>query len=362
MALSPFQEFLKALNGETALIVYPFVDSAEFRDWYNPQPASVISDNLRAFELLGMRTLLLDIERFRRARDSADLGHPIFVADLDGGVGPIAMKALVPGVAAWLGLPVVPTRVDVWLTGERKDIANTLARHLGARLPATFDGRLFRDELEPDVIQKPRDLGGSYDVRRLPREQSIQNVIASQDTSPVLAQSFIPGFDVTYPVIFSPTSQRLEPICGIVNRPASDRDPHWINDLPSKTGFYRAGNPEPVVRDICGVTESVAQFLRALADAMDIKTYCRIDFRVPFEAGSPASLELDEMYFLEINTSPSVGNGTSMITAVASTQHDSPLATAKQDFEELFGWETAIHHTAFLKSLAAFRIIRGLDP
>lgn len=362
MASSSFKDFLRTLKHETVLIVYPYVDSAEFRDWYNPQSASVISDNLRAFELLGMRTLLLDIDRFRLARNSADLNDPLFVADLDGGVGPIAMKALVPGVAAWLGLPVVPTRVDVWLTGERKDIANALAQRLGARLPPTYDGRLFQDELDAQVIQKPRDLGGSYDVRLLPRDQSIQNVIAALDTSPLLAQSFIAGFDVTYPIVFSPTTQRLEPICGVVNRPPSDGDPDWINDLQSKTGFYKAGNPKPVVRELCKITDSVGHFLRSLAEAMDIKTYCRIDFRIPQQVGPPDSLELNDMYFLEMNTSPSVGNGTSMVSAVALVEDRSPLASARQDFTELFGWETAIHHTAFLKSLAAFRIIRGLDP
>ncbi len=297
--LSDFSDFLHSLSGKTAVIVYPYVDDAESRNWYNPQPASVISDNIRALEILQIRPLLIDIDRFRRTRTARELHDPEFVIDLDGGVGPIAMKALVPAVAAWLGVPVVPTRVDVWLTGERKDVGNMMAKQIGARLPATFDNRTFDDRLDAAVIVKPRDLGGSYGVYRSDRDQAIQKVVSSRLDMPLLAQNFIPGYDVTFPLCFSPASDQLEVLGGVVNRPENPDNGEWINDLEGKTRFFKNPSAAHIVREVIQPTTSVCEFLLKLTDAMEITTYCRVDFRVPLNHSSPDTLELEDLYFLE---------------------------------------------------------------
>lgn len=292
MLQKDLQSKLRKLQGKTIAIVYIYEgeDAAGFRH-YHVWKSDVISGWLNAIQSLHCLPLILDVRTFVEKAVNRTLPHIDFVLNLNCGSCKLDAMGLVPSVCGFLAVPCIPCSTSAIIAGEDKYIANLIAMARGVQTPrelATNDSR---------GIYRPLNYGSSTGVVKGHCPASYRNGTY---------QEFIPGFDITTPILYNPLSDALElmPTVAIVS---DTREIEWY--YGEEENKLHHGIERKIIPEF--KPELVAQY-KDLVRAFSISTFCRIDARIRCQNADDlaryqhTSVGPEDVYFLEINPMPSI--------------------------------------------------------
>jgi len=291
------KEYLNSLNllkGKTVAIVYIFEgEDAPGFGHYHIWKGDVISGWLHAVQELECVPFILDVRTFINKATSGTLPRIDYVVNLNCGSVELSSMSLVPSMCSFLSIPCIPSNSVSIVCGENKKISNLLASAMGLNVPKTLD---FSAE---NGIYRPLNLGSSEGIKRGP--------VASDELANGIYQEFIAGYELTMPLVFNPCTGDMDMLPPIAYIPKS-LNPNWLFDSKEKESLdrYDVAAFESVDAQ---VVDTIVQF----AKVFPVNTYCRIDARIRHtENKLHASealkrLEMEDLFFLEINTMPTIG-------------------------------------------------------
>ena len=302
-----FSEFLGNLPGRTAAIVYSFAPAKRPKElWYDRWQTEVLSFYGQAIQGLGVEPYFMDVDSFCERAIAGRLPDLDFVINLNAGVRPISNWALVPAVASWCDIAILPCEADIIIAGERKDLSNLVAEKMGLRIPHTYTAASLASlPPETQVIAKPRDLGGSEGIEIRPKK-------TLEPKRDYIYQEVIAGYDITLPVLYDPVLGSIQPLPAVAYRPAND-DPRWFHSRESK--IQGVGYQKKIV----DLAEEHKAALISFAEEFGIITYCRLDLRVAAGSWAEAFEVRDEpppIYFIEINPMPTLRRNINFISSL----------------------------------------------
>lgn len=283
---------LENLCGKTIAVVYIFEgENAPGFQHYHIWKSDVITGWLQAIQKLRCLPLIFDVRTFVEKAVNQTLPNIDYVLNLNCGSCTLSTMGLVPSTCSFLGIPCIPCGTNAIITGEDKYVANLIAMARGMTVP---------QELPPENkngIYRPLNYGSSVGVKRS---------ICPAEYRDGTYQEFIPGFDITTPLVYNPFTERLElmPTVAILS---DVLQPEWFygeEENIAHHGIHRMIIPP--------FSNNLKEKYIDIARAFSISTFCRIDARIRCESvkemqhfmRSTASLE--DVYFLEINPMPSI--------------------------------------------------------
>ncbi|MES1158828.1 MAG: hypothetical protein ABUL42_02930 [Terricaulis silvestris] len=302
------------LSGQRIAVVYSFQAPDEPSDrWYDRWRTRVVMSYGEALERLGMHPYYCDIDTFCGQAIAKTLPGISAVISVNAGVRPISHFALVPAVAAWATLPIIPSFADAVIAGERKDLASLVAQHCGLQLPATFGAAdIDVARREPLLIAKPRDLGGSVGIK----------IIAGPEIRPddfqggQIVQRFLPGYDVTIPVFFDYQNTTLTCGFGAIYVPDDPQPTSWYYSREIKEAYVGGTTPQNVRRVLAPVSPELARLIVGYCVALGAESFARLDFRLLADPTNLTSLMPEQVRFLEINPMPTVCSGLAFVDGI----------------------------------------------
>lgn len=323
MSLRDFQDFLSSLDNWTVGIVYSFQPADRPKErWYDRWHSEVMSTYGLAVQSLHAEPYYLDAELFAERAISGLLPSLKCVFNLNAGIRPISNWAFVPSICQWCKIPVLPCTADTAILSERKDLSYLVAESVNLRVPkvvsstkATKTGKVFA---------KPRDLGGSVGTR-------FTDLSELTADSCMIYQEFVPGYDVTVPIMFDPLGKTLTALPGILYLPSNADPTMWFHSEQSKLagkGYEkRAIHIPPEIQDV----------LLGACDAFGIMTYCRYDLRFAANPEEDPSevITADRLYFIEINAMPTIRIGINFLNSLSQVPTDHSLFKVMTIIDEL---------------------------
>ena len=162
MILTP--TILDGLKDHRVALVYSFPNAGDPENrWYDRWRTRVIMSYGEALERIGVVPYYCDVDNFIEKASTRRLSDCDAAMSLNAGVRPVSNFALIPAVAQWFQVPIIPCTADVIMAGERKDLGNAVAESAGLRVPRIFAREEMLEARQEDcLVVKPRDLGGSY--------------------------------------------------------------------------------------------------------------------------------------------------------------------------------------------------------
>lgn len=322
-----FRERIASFQDRSAAVVYGFSPSGKFTQvWYDQWRSAVISSYGAALEELGLHPYFVDAASFARQALDGSLPKVACAFNLNAGITPIHHWSMVPSVASWCGITPFPSDADVLIVGERKDTATLIAQDCGLAVPRSFS----KDDLpaqKPDevVVLKPRDLGGSVGIRRHTISELAEDP-SLQDTD--IIQQFVPGFDLTIPVVWQPTQGRHRCVAGVMYVP-DNNSPKWFHSAATKQsgqGYTKTVVPIP--------SELEAMLVR-FAKRIELGPYSRIDLRVQYEPQAYGMVDWStaKPFFIEVNPLPTLREGINFLNVV---EHNTFRAAFDEEIGELY--------------------------
>lgn len=201
---------------------------------------------------------------------------------------------LIPSVCSFLNIPCIPCSSGVCSVGEDKFFANTIAKNSLIKVPKSYP-----DNIEGGIIRH-RNYGSSIGIPKTASETTCKENEISQE--------FIVGTDITIPILFNPLNLKLELLPAIAYMHHKGED--WY-----------LGEKEKISHDYDKVSVrlpiEVSKEILNLAKSFDISTFCRIDTRVKnFKDFEIDTITLDNLYFIEINPTPTIHNTINFANAI----------------------------------------------
>lgn len=287
-----FSKELTQLYGKVIAVVYIFEgEDAEGFEHYHVWRSDVISGWLNAIQTLHGLPLILDVRTFVEKAVNRTLPHIDFVLNLNCGSCSLSPMGLVPSVCGFLSIPCIPCDTLSIVAGEDKYVANLIAKARGLNVP---------DELDPSDkrgIYRPLNYGSSVGVQR---------GVCPATYRDGTYQEFIPGYDITTPLVYDPLSESMELLPTVMIAP-DETNTEWFygeDANRTSTGYHRNIIPP--------FSDELNALYRDVVRAFSISTFCRIDARIKCrDAGDlPRLLQKplgpEDVYFLEINSMPSI--------------------------------------------------------
>ncbi len=344
--------FLNSLKDMSVGLVYSFAPKKTLKAiWYDKWQTDVISSYGRAIECLGASPFYIDVDTFCRLAFSDSLPILNCIFNLNAGITPISNWALVPSVACWKRIPIIPCDADTIILGERKDLSFLLAKNSGFQIPRTYDSQSSVGQ--GNIIVKPRDLGGSVGIKII----NLREQIDLEEHGKYIYQEFIPGFDLTVPVLFNPITDKLFAFPGILYLPECEEPWNWIHSEQSKIDFK--GYKKVTVE----LPDTFKYSILKLAVDFGIDSYCRFDFRVKSE--NMVDVEMlfnDEMklYFMEINPMPTLRFGINYLQGIKAIKANMEMyKTYSIFYETMQNTNRDISDLAFVLSCAIFTKLKS---
>ena len=157
----------------------------------------------------------------------------------------------------------------------------------------------YPDNVDGGIIRH-RSYGSSVGIRK-----TNANTHCNVDE---ISQKFIIGTDVTVPILFNPISMNLETLPAIAYIHNNGKD--WF-----------LGSNEKLAHDYEKISviipKEISNALVNLAKKFDISTFCRIDIRIEsFDYKKSESISLDDIYFMEINPTPTIHNNINFANSI----------------------------------------------
>lgn len=328
-------KMIQSIKGKTIAIVYIFEgeDAPGFQH-YHIWKSDVISLWMNAVQNLHCMPLILDVRTFVEKALNRTLPKIDYVINLNCGSCELSPMGLVPATCAFIGVPCIPCDAVSIVTGENKRLSNLIAKGIGLNVPK---------ELSPTDergIYRPLNLGSSCGVIR---GRTPHNAIDG------LYQEFLPGYDITTPIVYNPLKGDFDVFPSIIYLPDSE-NLNWYFGAEEKgtgKGYRRGIIPSLSIQ----LQESYFKLIRS----MGIHTYCRIDARIRCENILMAEslqrnpLSTDNLYFIEVNPMPTVKTNNSFGFCYSSITKEDAFYPCVKMFQEIIG-DTAIH--SFLLSCA----------
>jgi len=306
-----FCDRIVSLQGHSAAVVYGFAPAGTFTQiWYDQWRSAVISSYGIALEELDLHPYFVDANSFAHQALDGSLPEVVCAFNLNAGITPIHHWSMVPSVASWCGVRPFPSEADVLIVGERKDTASLIAQECGFKVPKSYSKHqlqaLDSDEL---FVLKPRDLGGSVGLKLLTgRELAAEENVTKTD----VIQQFVPGFDLTIPVVWQPTLGKHRCLAGVMYLP-NDKSQSWFHSADSKKSGQ--GYSKRVIE----IPRELENLLVSFAERIELGPYSRIDLRLRCDLDAEDNLDWKaaEPTFIEVNPLPTLRSGINFLNVVA---------------------------------------------
>lgn len=285
------RRILNKLSGKTIAIVYIFEkEDAEGFDHFLIWKEKILTGWLNAVYEIKCLPYIIDVRTFMQKASNHSLPNIDYVINLNSGCKELSTMGLVPSICSFLKIPCIPCDAAAILTTENKKTSNYIAIGAGLQTPK------FLNEINSYGIYRPVNLGNSIGIEKKRfKDFSIDGIY----------QEFIPGYDVTIPVAFNYLSNKIDILPPTLYFPKTS-DPNWIYD--EKTKEKDAGLTRLQFFEI--EEKSKAEILNFFK-IFNINTYARIDVRLKQENKLTEDiikrpLSLNDCYFLEINSMPTI--------------------------------------------------------
>lgn len=286
---------LSNARGKVIAVIYIFEgEDAPGFSHYEVWKGDLVGEWIQAICELNCLPIILDTRTFVQKAMDKTLPRIDFVVNLNNGNVDVSTLGLVPSICAFLSIPCIPCDTVSCVVGENKLLSNLIAFSKNINVP--------KDILEhgKDAIVRPISFGSSIGVNRTIRG-------AAQEMDPYIKkiyQEFIPGFDMTTPIMYNPLSRSLEVLPAVMYKPIN-HDANWF------LGEQEKKNHEGYIKQIVHLQDDAKQKYLEVAKTFGITTYCRIDARVKCSSDDLDSIghfevPLNKIYFLEINPMPTV--------------------------------------------------------
>jgi hypothetical protein len=301
-----YEELIKKLRGSTIAIVYFFEkEDAIGLNHYWVWKSDIISGWLNAVQELKCLPFILDVRTFVQKASDRTLSHIDYVLNLNCGCYELSSLSLVPSICSFLSIPCVPCNAVSIVTSENKRISNLIAYGMNLTVPKSLDTSCN------EGIYRPLNLGSSIGVKK---------GCFYDFTNDGIYQEFIPGYDVTIPIVYNPYINDIDlfpPILYLPKSLASD----WIYSEEEKindNGF--------ITLPFLEIEEKVRKELINFSHVFPIQTFGRIDARIRCSDEKLSAkiiekpLGLNDLYFIEMNSMPTIERGDSFEVALDAVQ------------------------------------------
>lgn len=290
---SQYYQLLDEIAGKTIAVVYIFEkETAAGFKHYDVWKSNLISCWLNAIQELRCIPYIIDVRTFLFKISNNTLPHIDFVINMNAGCEKLSTLGLVPSACGFQNVECIPCNTSAVITGENKKIANMIAQ--------CFDFNIPKEIKTDKSIFRPLNLGSSKGVYLIKNSQN-----TSQNTEGIY-QEFIPGYDITTPLMYNPLTEGINPLPSILYFPEHN-DVNWYLNSESKetsSGFSREIMPNID-------NELIDKFIKLMKN-FDIDTYCRIDTRLHSKKALSLSelkkitLNKNNSYFIEMNPMPTI--------------------------------------------------------
>lgn len=197
--------------------------------------------------------------------------------------------ALVPAVAAWAGLPVLPNGAHVTVLGEDKRVAKDFARRAGLSTAEDWSDRTGESRL---FVRKPIGWGSSVGLQLLEGRGA--------DEPGSIVEPFVPGYDLTVTMLHDPSRRRLAAVGALCADHGSEDALGTMWTKEKKSGGSQSADLNRTFHEIGG---SLEEALDAFAADLGLRSAARFDFRInALPAARP--IEARDVVFLEVNPCP----------------------------------------------------------
>ena len=334
--LDQYREKIQKIKGKTIALVYIFEgdDSSGFSHFFIWK-SKILSKWMNAIEDLHCLPFLIDVRTFVNKAMNHTLPHIDYVLNMNSGTCDLSTMALVPATCSALGVPCIPCNAVTIVTGENKKLSNYIATAIGINvpreLPVETNGGIYR----------PLSLGNSLGV----------TIGMNPNDSNGIYQEFIPGYDITTPIVYNGITQQMELLPTVLYIPDSF-DPHWFNGenvKRTRSGYHFK---------IASVDQRTAESYLKLVKTLSIQTFCRIDARVrcsydKFSGVDHPELTFDDIYFVEINVMPTIRDNNNFAFSHGAVREGDkffPCVTALEESLE----ETNVYNFLLANSMMSF--------
>ena len=333
---------IQSIRGKVIALVYIFEgeDAPGFQH-YHIWKSDVISLWMNAIQSLHCMPLILDVRTFVEKAINQTLPKVDYVINLNCGSCELSPMSLVPATCAFIGVPCIPCDAVTIVAGENKRLSNLIAKGIGLNVPEELPCS------DAHGIFRPLNFGSSRGVMR----GQVPN-----DAVDGIYQEFLPGYDVTTPIVYNPLKDDFDVFPSIIYLPES-KNLEWFFGAEEKEagkGYQRGIIPS--------LSTQLQEFYFKLVRSMGIQTFCRIDARIRCEDLSVAEslqhqpLTSENLYFIEINPMPTVKRNNSFGFCFSSIKERDAFFPCVQAFQEITG-DTTIH--SFLLSCAMLALKPG---
>lgn len=296
--MSPKENYVKQLfelRGKVIALIYIFEgEDAPGAQHYWVWKSDIISGWLNAIQELECIPYIMDVRTFIQKAINKTLPHIDYILNLNCGNYELSSMSLVPAMCSFLSIPCIPCDAASIVMSENKKISNLLAEAKGLKVPKTLS------PYASNGIFRPANLGSSIGIKI--GKYDFENTSG-------LYQEFIPGYDITIPIAYNPYTLDIDLLPPLVYIPTSN-SPNWIYDLAEKYGDIEKFIKLPILN----IENSAYDKLLDFARTFPITTFGRIDARIKCTESMLSSkiikrpLSLDNLYFVEINSMPTIEN------------------------------------------------------
>lgn len=333
------QNIFNEIMGKTIAVVYAFEgENAVGFKHYHIWKSDVISEWLKAIQDLKGLPFILDVRTFTEKAMNNTLPHIDYVINLNCGSCELSPMGLVPSVCGFLSIPCIPCNTVAIVSGENKNMSNLIANSIGINVPEYL---LSNDE---NGIYRPLNYGSSVGVRKGFKPTEVDGVY----------QKFIPGYDITTPMVYNPYKKSMDILPTVIFIPEKGGTEWFYGEKEniSNTGYTR--------KIIKRLSLNVEQKYRELAEALSIKTFCRIDARLQsidlLDESIFENLELNmqDIYFTEINPMPSIRlKNNEFFLSFSSINKNAEINKVISSLNEIVG-EVTLHNYLLACSMLSY--------
>lgn len=325
MKISEYQKCLTELKGKTIAVVYIFEgEDAPGFEHYWVWKSDIIANWINAIQDINCIPYIVDVRTFTQKAVDNTLPKIDFVLNLNCGSVELSSMSLVPSVCSFLSIPCIPCNSSAILMSENKIVSNQLAISKNIQTPEVVDSSY------KNGIYRPLNLGSSIGV-----EIGKCGALGNQGTY----QEFIPGYDVTIPIMYNPLIETTAALPPIIYIP-KNLDPNWIYSLEEKS---HEGGVEMIASP--SMDSKMEESLLNFTHIFPIETYGRIDARIKTEndcltkSFTKKRFSLKDFYFIEINSMPTIEDNDSWQTALkyATNEKDNCFAPCIKSYKKVFG-------------------------
>lgn len=288
---SNYRDSLNKLRGKTIGIVYFFekedaLGSKHYWIW----KSDIISGWLNAVQELECVPYIMDVRTFIQKSANNTLPHIDYIVNLNCGSYELSSMGLVPSMCSFLSIPCIPCDAAAIVMSENKHISNIIASAKKINVPE------YLSSSNKDGIFRPLNLGSSIGIK-----------IGQCDNCMGLYQKFIPGYDITIPIVYNPCINDLDLLPPLLYLPNS-QNPNWIYDLNEKYSENEGFVKYPILK----INPLAKKMLLNFANTFPITTFGRIDARIKCTQNTLTKdilqepLTMDNLYFIEINSMPTI--------------------------------------------------------